>query len=353
MYNSNSSSTYSYLSSDFQISYADGTGASGDYVSDTLNIGGASVKKLQMGVGYVSSSSEGVMGIGYPALEVQAQNNGRTPYPNVPQAMADQGLIKTPAFSLWLDDLASSTGSILFGGVDTAKFSGNLVSMNVVQENGQFLEMIIPMNGLQISSASSSQTVTSSSISVLLDSGSTLSYLPTKVAQKIYTNLGVTWSDADQTAYCPCSLGQSSKTIDFQFNGVTIPVRLSEMVLAGGVSASLDCTFGIFEQSGSVSSSTFTLGDTFIRNAYIVYDLHNNQISMAPTNFSPSGSNILEISNSVNAIAGAAAASSAGDSGVAATATGAAGTSGASKYVVNFGLLWLWVGAGLTFVFCV
>ena len=45
-------------------------------------------------------------------------------------------------------------------------------------------------------------------------------------------------------------------------------------------------------------SSTPVLGDTFLRSAYVVYDLHNNEISLAQTNFNSTGSNIMEITNS-------------------------------------------------------
>lgn len=57
-YSANSSSTYKLISDDFNISYVDGSAAIGDYVSDTLRIGGATLKDFQFGVGY-SSSSDG------------------------------------------------------------------------------------------------------------------------------------------------------------------------------------------------------------------------------------------------------------------------------------------------------
>jgi hypothetical protein len=56
-YDPSSSSTYAYVSSDFNISYADGTGAVGDYATDILHIGGSTLKNLQFGIGYSSSSS--------------------------------------------------------------------------------------------------------------------------------------------------------------------------------------------------------------------------------------------------------------------------------------------------------
>lgn len=55
-YNANSSSSYKYLNSDFQLAYVDGTSAQGDYVSDDLTIGGKTVPGFEFGVAYTSSS---------------------------------------------------------------------------------------------------------------------------------------------------------------------------------------------------------------------------------------------------------------------------------------------------------
>jgi hypothetical protein len=48
---------------------------------------------------------------------------------------------------------------------------------------------------------------------------------------------------------------------------------------------------GISDAAGS----TAVLGDTFLRSAYVVYDLQNNQISLAQTDFNATGSNVVEI----------------------------------------------------------
>lgn len=55
-YDSSSSSTYAFVNSDFNITYADGSDATGDYASDTLTIGSATLKSFQFGIGFTSSS---------------------------------------------------------------------------------------------------------------------------------------------------------------------------------------------------------------------------------------------------------------------------------------------------------
>ena len=44
------------------------------------------------------------------------------------------------------------------------------------------------------------------------------------------------------------------------------------------------------------------LGDTFLRSAYVVYHLGNDQISLAPTVFNATGSDIREINNGTDGV---------------------------------------------------
>ena len=91
---------------------------------------------------------------------------------------------------------------------------------------------------------------------------------------------------------------------------------MTEIVLEGGISQDLDCTFAVVPSTSSTSQASaqqYTLGDSFIRNAYIVYDLANGQISLAQTNNQATSSNVLEIgtgTNSVPDVTGSAAAAS-------------------------------------------
>lgn len=56
-YDHGSSSTYEHVSFDFNITYADGSGAAGEYVTDTIHIGGIKIEDFQFGVGEISSSA--------------------------------------------------------------------------------------------------------------------------------------------------------------------------------------------------------------------------------------------------------------------------------------------------------
>jgi hypothetical protein len=290
-YNANDSSTYTFVNSAFNISYVDGSGASGDYATDNFRMGGQTVKDLQFGIGYVSSSPEGILGIGYAINEVAVGRAGLDPYPNLPEKLKDDGTINTNAYSLWLNDLDASTGSILFGGVDTDKYHGELQTLPIIPEHGQYAEFIIALTGMGQNGKNGS-IFENDNVPVLLDSGSSLMYLPDNVVKNLYQTFDAQYDSSQGAAFVDCRLADQQGSLDFNFSGVIISVPVNELVITAAVSRGQPvCILGI----GPAGNSVSVLGDTFLRSAYVVYDLAENQISLAQTNFNATSSNVQEI----------------------------------------------------------
>lgn len=290
-YSATASSTYQYVNSDFNITYVDGTGAQGDYAADKVTFAGVTLQPQIFGIGYESSSQEGIIGIGYPINEA-AVRAGFEPYPNVPENMVKHGYINTNAYSLWLDDLDSSTGQIIFGGVNTAKYTGQLETLPIIKEEGQFYgEFIIGLTDVGVDGQKGS-VASNQAIGALLDSGSSLMYLPDDIAENIYDEFSANYDSSSGFAMVDCGLQNSGRTVDFTFSSPTISVAMSELVIVGGEQNGHPlCILGI----GKAGSGTSVLGDTFIRSAYIVYDISNNEISLAQTDFSSTSNNVVEI----------------------------------------------------------
>lgn len=300
-YSANDSSTYEFVNNAFNISYVDGSGAAGDYATDTFRFGGQTIKDMQFGIGYVSSSPEGILGIGYTINEVQVNRFGLDEYPNLPQKLKDDGTISSNAYSLWLNDLDASTGSILFGGVDTDKFHGSLATLPILQEQGTYAEFIIALTDMGIGDNKTS-LFANSNIPVLLDSGSSLMYLPDNVATALYQRFNARYDSRQQAAFVDCDLANQDGTLDFGFSGVTISVPYNELVITAAISRGVPvCILGI----GPAGNSVSVLGDTFLRSAYVVYDLSNNEISLAQTNFNATGSSVQEIKAGADGVPGA------------------------------------------------
>lgn len=290
-YAANQSSTYTYINSAFKINYADGSYAIGDYATDVFDFGGQAIQGTQFGIGYNSTSLQGILGIGYTLNEASISTIGKT-YNNVPVLLKNQGIISVNAYSLWLNDLSANTGSILFGGVDRAKYTGNLYTLPIIQEAGRYREFIIALSGV----TAAGQTIFNNNpIPVLLDSGSSLSYLPNSYAQAIYTIFGAQYSSTAQAAVVSCNMANNNANVVFNFSGVQITVPMNELVILAGYQRGVAvCILGIVQ----ADSSTAVLGDTFLRSAYVVYNLDGNTISLAQTNFNATGSSIQEITSS-------------------------------------------------------
>ena len=296
-FDANSSSTYQYKNSNFNISYADGSGATGDYGTDTLTIGGTAIKDFEFAVGYKSSSYEGVCGVGYPLIEAGANENGMKPYQNLPAKLAADGLIASSSYSLWLNDLDANTGQILFGAVDRAQFYGELVTVPIVKEQGDYYEFLVTLTDLTFDGQNVAEN---QKLSILLDSGTSLIYLPNKAAYAMINAVGAQYDTKEEIASVDCSLADQNFNVTFSFNNaVSIDVPISELVLpgedvsdedgsmgsGGSGSSSTVCIFGI-APAGNTGS---VLGDTFLRSAYVVYNLDSNEIGLAQTKFNATG----------------------------------------------------------------
>ncbi|KAI4115804.1 MAG: hypothetical protein LQ345_003675 [Seirophora villosa] len=298
-FDTNASSTYTYLNSDFNIWYQDSHNSHGDYALETVSIGGQQLNHVQFGIGYNTVSRLGILGIGYRSDEAIPDN--RMFYPNLPELMVDQGLIQSNAYSLWLDDIESSTGTILFGGVDTHKFHGMLQTLPVIPSAGVYEKVSIVMSGVGLSTKGRRQFSRKDLSAVaMLDAGSTLIQLPNNLFDAILQGLDMPYEMLGRAAIIDCSLAESPALVDFTFSSATIVVPMNELVAQAVTNdgeeltnddGSPKCVFGIMPSN----TELVLLGDTFLRSAYVVYDLANNQVSLAQTDFNATSSHLVEI----------------------------------------------------------
>lgn len=313
------SSTFDVVVPDgFQIQYLDGSTASGDYITDHFEIGDTVIESLQMGLANQTASGTGVLGIGFTANEA-----AETPYPNLVDQMVEQEFIPTKAYSLYLNDYQSSTGSILFGGVDTEKFIGGLTVVPILPDaqTQNFTSFTVGMTAVSFSfpnGTTHNASLQGGSLDAVLDSGTTLSYFPDDVASPLFEALGAfTYSSLGSVGLTmvECSLATSGLELNFRFNdSVSIVVPADEVVIDafGPVNGAIPpeiplqnpCLFGIQNSGDSLPSEGARqidfalLGDTFLRSAYVVYDLDNNQIALAQANLNSTDTNVQELTTS-------------------------------------------------------
>jgi Eukaryotic aspartyl protease len=120
------------------------TNASGEYITESVQVGNATFTNFTMVlVSNSTSAMQGIMGISYSfgeasfndAFNARKIHNlseaGNYTTPTIVDAVVSNGYINRYAYSLYLDDINENTGSVLFGGIDTTKYTGDLVSLPV------------------------------------------------------------------------------------------------------------------------------------------------------------------------------------------------------------------------------
>ena len=199
----------------------------------------------------------------------------------------------------------ADTGIILFGGYDKAKFVGELGALNIQPDSqtGQISSMTVAWTSLSITNpggVSTSLLPPGSALPVILDTGATLTELPPVLYEQIAEAFNVVPDPSWDGGFIACEAKSAKFTFAFGFGGSggpVISVPLAELVLPqrpgqtfrDGTPA---CRFGLAPVG---EEEPILFGDTFIRSAYIVYDLDNQLIYLAPTNFNSDKTDIVEI----------------------------------------------------------
>lgn len=287
-YNNSKSLTYQKYKDGFHVSYGDGTGAQGDWATETVQFGNIKVENLTFGDATQQTAGSGILGIGLKGNEASkrraysSSSSGFT-YDNYPYQLKNQGIIKRVAYSLYLNAQNASSGSVLFGAIDHEKYTGDkLTQLDLVKIDdggdavtGDPVAFFINLNNI----ASSQNSFSNRSSPALLDSGTTLVYAPSDVVTAVGSRYG-TYSSALQGYTAPCD----TQGEDFQFsfdNGATITVPFKDL-LYKTTSTSSTCLVG-FVDSGE---DYYILGDAFLRSAYVYYDLESYKISIGQVQYS-------------------------------------------------------------------
>ena len=277
-YSPASSRTSQNLNTRFDIKYGDGSYAKGKLYKDTVGIGGVSVRDQLFANVRSTSAHKGILGIGFQSNEAT-----RTPYDNLPITLKKQGIISKNAYSLFLNSPEASSGQIIFGGIDKAKYSGSLVDLPITSDR----TLSVGLRSVNVMG----QNVNVNA-GVLLDSGTTISYFTPSIARSIIYALGgqVHYDSSGNEAYvADC---KTSGTVDFQFDRnlkISVPASefLYQLYYTNGEPYP-KCEIRVRESEDNI------LGDNFMRSAYIVYDLDDRKISMAQVKYT-SQSNIVAI----------------------------------------------------------
>ncbi len=243
-----------------------------------------------IGVAFESSSLPlGILGVSPPV-------SGVSQYPYVLDTMATQGLIQSRAFSLDLRGIDNPHGSIIFGGIDTGKYIGALAKLPMLspeQSPGGADRYYVTMTGVGVTLPDGKIDKTDAlSVPVFLDSGTTITSLPTPIYLAFTAFFPGGYRDPQTDDYIvPCTLKELAGSIDFYFGTKTIRVSLNDFIWeTQGI-----CVLGVVPEDTEP-----TLGDTFLRAAYVVCDQDNRNIHLAQA--AECGTNLVAIGSGPDAV---------------------------------------------------
>ncbi|KAI5968602.1 hypothetical protein CANMA_002347 [Candida margitis] len=258
------------LNQPFSIEYPDNETASGVYVQDSVEIGKTTVSNQQFAVANTSTAGMGVLGIGLQSDE-QTKDN----YVNFVFSLKKQGSISKAGYSLYLPEKEKKSGTILFGGIDEEKYSGNLTQFEVSSD-----KLSVPLQSVSYSGKDNKNET-----EAIIDSGSTFSFLPSGIVGGIADALNGSYSDSLGVYVVDCkNRGKKSGYLSFNFeNDTSIMAPLSHFVLRlKQIKHHVPdyeknhCGLSIFP-----SDDETVLGDNFLRSAYISVDLEDKQVGLA------------------------------------------------------------------------
>lgn len=233
--------------------------------------------------------------------------NGQ-PYPTFGQNLISAGMIESNTYSIWLDETAKKSGHLLMGGINSQRYKGSLVnlrtSLNSTSDDlGLRLQAVLSV-GIDFVGIDGKPIANTTVENVVL-AHSSLTYLSRPATKALWEAVGATWNDGyplEQTqAKVPCSFLTNSSTIDIKFTGtnLTLSVPMSSITskwgegpFRGNSLYADSCALLVMAVGTGLPA---ILGTTILRNLYTVYDLTNNIISVALTDFESKKDNVIAI----------------------------------------------------------
>jgi hypothetical protein len=293
----NATRTYTtVVNQHFNISYADGEYLNGQMAKDDVVFGGITVKNQQFGLVTLAAwngdtVSSGLTGLGYPSVTrayagttAKSDRKGANiPYDPVFTSMWKQKLV-APYFSVALNRAGEPPGAIALGGLPgpSIKYQDNWAKSPMqhlfvgAKQANDYQLYVVEASGWDITSSKGAKTaaVANTKAKVVLDTGTTLSYLPPSIASAINkaydppaTQVGGQW-----TVKC----NAKAPKVAMKLGGKSLWFDGKDMILRAGPNV---CLSGIQGTKSAMTPSI--LGGVFLKNVVAVFDIGAAEIRIA------------------------------------------------------------------------
>ncbi|GMF77763.1 unnamed protein product [Aspergillus oryzae] len=250
----------------WDISYGDGSSASGDVYQDTVTVGGVTAQGQAVEAASKISdqfvqdkNNDGLLGLAFSSINTVKPKPQTTFFDTV----KDQ--LDAPLFAVTLKYHAP--GSYDFGFIDKSKFTGELAYADVDDSQGfwQFTA-----DGYSVGKGDAQKAP-------ITDTGTTLVMLDDEIVDAYYKQVQGAKNDASAGGYVfPCETELPEFTVVIgSYNAVIPGKHINYAPLQEGSST---CVGGIQSNSGLGLS---ILGDVFLKSQYVVFDSQGPRLGFA------------------------------------------------------------------------
>ncbi|KAG8875096.1 Type I transmembrane sorting receptor [Tulasnella sp. 332] len=327
LFNAKKSTTFKDTKKPFNITYEDQSGAAGTVCTETVTVAGVTVKGLSFGGvtteagNFNHGPNAGLLGLGFEGNS----EAGATPFF---ETLASTNKLALPVFSFYMSRDGGSGSELCFGCINSAKYAGDIeyYPLDPSATNGTQLYWNIASTGLfygssttggsggsgsggdggdnggddggddgddakktgshrqsLIKSDTPASRAASSALAAVIDSGTTLIYVPVASAKALYAKIpGAKAAPADigagfYTYPCSANLG----TVSIGFGSKQYAINPSDFNLGQATNGSTECVGGIIGED--VGGNLAIVGDEFMKNWYSVFDYGKRRVGFAPS----------------------------------------------------------------------
>ncbi|RLV96671.1 Candidapepsin-10 [Spathaspora sp. JA1] len=228
-------------------------------------------ESLQMpfGVINVTNKDEGVLGLGFPA---STSKNLSFPY-----ELKKKGLIDRAMYSLYFNSTKSKIGSLLFGGIDHAKYHSALKTLPAVRKNNSANVAVGVDEISMIMNGTKGVVIGDTKTTYMLDTSSPISRFPLRVVDILTGALGGRiYKETNELIVDQCP---EFLEFDINFDGKIITIPGTAFM---SKSIGEHCLIRL-----QVDDTTPAFGQDFLRFMYVVVDLEEEQVSVDNWKFTP------------------------------------------------------------------
>lgn len=271
-YISSLSSSAEDLNITFQVDYS-GDVIQGNYFNDVISFQGKQIKDVM--IGSVTDSIFGIpmFGIGYTKNTGYYKKFQKTAS-NFPMLLKDQGYIDSICYSLWIDSEDDNTGTLLFGGLDAAKYSGSLLMLPIVAVEDEYTYPLLAV--YSVLGPKGNQVL--GNIGLVIEVGTGFTSMPSTLFKNVIQFLSYNYDSKLKKYVGECKTVSEKITINFS------PYQSIEILLQDLIEKVPDSELCQFEALES-KTIIFFLSFEHITKYYLFFDLESNYIGIAPVKF--------------------------------------------------------------------